>query len=61
MTGAGFGGCIVALARPDAVDDLWSRIERDYPSATGRIARLWRVRAVAGAGELSAGIAAGAT
>ena len=31
MTGAGFGGCIVALVMPDAVDDLWARIERDYP------------------------------
>ena len=54
MTGAGFGGCIVALAMPDAVDTLWARIERDYPAQTGRTPRLWQVRAVAGAGELSA-------
>ncbi len=54
MTGAGFGGCIVALAMPDAVDDLWARIERDYPTKTGRTPRLWQVRAVAGASELSA-------
>jgi galactokinase len=53
MTGAGFGGCIVALARPDAVDSLWGRVERDYPARTGRTPRLWQVRAVAGAGELS--------
>ena len=53
MTGAGFGGCIVALAMPDAVDDLWARIERDYPARTSRTPRLWQVRAVAGASELS--------
>lgn len=53
MTGAGFGGCIVALARPDAVDGLWQRVERDYPGRTGRTPRMWRVRAVAGAGELT--------
>ena len=53
MTGAGFGGCIVALAMPDAVDDLWARIERDYPTRTSRTPRLWQVRAVAGASELS--------
>jgi galactokinase len=52
MTGAGFGGCIVALARPDAVDALWERVERDYPARTGRTPRFWQVRAVAGAGEL---------
>ncbi len=54
MTGAGFGGCIVALARPDAVELLWARIDREYPARTGRVPRLWQVRAVAGAGELAA-------
>ena len=54
MTGAGFGGCIVALVMPDAVESLWTRIERDYPARTGRTPRLWQVRAVSGAGELAA-------
>ncbi len=54
MTGGGFGGCIVALALPDAVDGLWARVEREYPTRTGRTPRMWQVRAVAGAGELSA-------
>ena len=53
MTGAGFGGCIVVLAMPDAVDDLWARVQRDYPAQTGRTPRVWRVRAVVGAGELT--------
>ncbi len=53
MTGAGFGGCIVVLTLPDAVDDLRARVERDYPARTGRTPRLWRVRAAAGAGELT--------
>ncbi len=53
MTGAGFGGCIVALARPEAVAGLWARVERDYPGATGRTPRMWQVRAVDGAGELT--------
>ena len=54
MTGAGFGGCTVALARPDAVGRLWGRIERDYPARTGRVPRLWQVRAGRGRGRRAA-------
>ncbi len=32
MTGAGFGGCMVNLARPEAVDPLCRRIQEIYPS-----------------------------
>lgn len=53
MTGAGFGGCTITLARPDAVDELRARIERDYPPRTGRTPRLWVVRSVAGAGVVA--------
>ena len=36
LTGAGFGGSIVVLSRPDSVESLARTIERDYPAATGR-------------------------
>ena len=51
MTGAGFGGCTITLARPDAVAELETRILRDYPARTGRQPRVWVVRAVDGAGR----------
>lgn len=35
MTGAGFGGCAVALARRDAVDRLIGRVMEIYPAKTG--------------------------
>jgi galactokinase len=53
MTGAGFGGCTVSLVRPDAVEPLRARIERDYPVRTGRAPRVWVVRPVEGAGFVS--------
>ena len=54
MTGAGFGGCTVSLVHEDAVDRLRDRIQREYPALTGREPRVWVVRAVAGAGVVSA-------
>jgi galactokinase len=50
MTGAGFGGCTITLAQPEAVDELRTRILRDYPARTGRTPRVWVVEAVDGAG-----------
>jgi galactokinase len=35
MTGGGFGGCIVALCRPAAVEGLSAAIEREYPPRAG--------------------------
>jgi galactokinase len=50
MTGGGFGGCTITLARPDAVDLLRERIEREYPARTGCQPRIWTVTATDGAG-----------
>ncbi len=50
MTGGGFGGCTISLVRPDAVDALCARVERDYPGLSGCTPRIWTVRAVDGAG-----------
>ncbi len=36
MTGAGFGGCAIALAAEAKVGELRSAIMRDYPARTGR-------------------------
>ncbi len=35
MTGGGFGGCIVALCRPDAVDALSAKLNGTYPAKFG--------------------------
>ena len=35
MTGGGFGGCIVALVRPDAVDSFKANVARGYRDETG--------------------------
>jgi galactokinase len=36
MTGAGFGGCVVALVQKDAVDALKTSIEREYEPIVGK-------------------------
>jgi galactokinase len=54
MTGAGFGGCTISLARPDAVSSFRSRVERDYPARTGRTPRVWVAQASDGAGPVEA-------
>ena len=54
MTGGGFGGCTVSLVRPDAVDMLRTRVERDYRVRTGLTPRIWVVSAVEGAGLVEA-------
>lgn len=53
MTGAGFGGCIVALALPDAVERLATAIRREYPARTGLEPRIWAVTPAPGAGPVS--------
>ncbi len=43
MTGAGFGGCAVALVRSGAADELENKIGEAYKRATGRSADFYRV------------------
>jgi galactokinase len=45
LTGAGFGGCVVALVRPDVVGELAERIVSDYRTASGKAAEVWVCKA----------------
>ncbi len=53
MTGAGFGGCAVALVRAEAVDDFVAATTRAYRAATGLDATAYRSGAAAGAGPVA--------
>jgi galactokinase len=50
LTGAGFGGCVVALVPRDKADAVAARACARYRERTGRIPAAWAVRAAAGAG-----------
>jgi galactokinase len=52
MTGGGFGGCTVALAREDAVSALVEIIQSQYPARTGRTPQVYVCRAADGAGRV---------
>ena len=52
LTGAGFGGCMVALVEKEAVDDLTETIEANYTSLTGLQASIYICRASAGVSEI---------
>ena len=52
LTGAGFGGCMVALVDNQAVTNLIDTIETNYASATGRQATTYVCRASAGVSEI---------
>jgi galactokinase len=45
LTGAGFGGSVVALTRPEASDDLAERVLREYASPSGDAATVSVLRA----------------
>lgn len=49
MTGAGFGGCTVALARPEAVPALVAALEKEYPRRTGKTPQVFVLQAAEGA------------
>jgi len=52
LTGAGFGGCVVALASPSRVSELVAEVPPRYLEATGRKAEDFVVHAVDGAGPV---------
>jgi galactokinase len=53
LTGAGFGGCAVALVAKDTVDDVAARASARYRSATGLTPTPFVVNAVDGAGRIT--------
>ncbi len=52
LTGAGFGGCMVAFVEPKAVDDLISAINERYSQVSGRQANVYICHASEGVSEL---------
>ena len=58
LTGAGFGGCVVGLARRADVAAVASRTVGQYRAETGLDAEAFEVRAVDGAGPLTAPVGA---
>jgi len=50
LTGAGFGGCTVTLARPEAVEPLREAVMAKYPKQTNLQPRIWVSDAADGAG-----------
>jgi galactokinase len=53
LTGAGFGGCIVALVAEPDVTVFVERLTQRYRAATSRPPTAFRVRAIAGAGPVT--------
>ena len=52
MTGGGFGGCVVALARQEMVPEIKATIAKHYPAASGLEATVYVCQASAEAGLL---------
>ncbi len=52
MTGGGFGGCIVALAQPRAVDPLREHLTRTYADKFGKRPEMFVTTATAGVSVL---------
>jgi galactokinase len=52
MTGGGFGGCIICLVHPDALDEVARQLTTDYQAHFTIEPLAFPVRAVAGAGTI---------
>lgn len=55
MTGGGFGGCTVALVRPDCVDAFIEKVSAGYRQETGTAPGVYVFRPAEGATHLEAG------
>ena len=53
LTGAGWGGCMVALAENDAVNNLQSHISSRYHHAVGQMPSIFACRSAPGAGSIA--------
>jgi galactokinase len=51
LTGAGWGGCIVAVVRDDGVAEFQTVVEREYLARTRRRTTIFTCRTAPGAGE----------
>ncbi len=56
MTGAGFGGCAIALVHEDAVYDFRDSVKERYMKERNREAKIFDVRAGSPAGEFEKGV-----
>jgi galactokinase len=52
MTGAGFGGCAIALVKADAAETMIEKVGPEYQERTGLAADFYLVRVGSGAREL---------
>lgn len=50
LTGAGWGGCIVAVVRDDAVETFQGHVRKVYPAKSGRSTTIFACRTASGAG-----------
>jgi galactokinase len=56
MTGAGFGGCAMALVQADCVDAFAARMVECYSTTTGIAPNVYHCAAAGGAEVLSGGL-----
>jgi galactokinase len=48
MTGAGFGGCVIALCHKDDIEDIKKEVSKDYLKATDIKTDIYAVKASGG-------------
>lgn len=53
LTGAGFGGCVVALVKPEAMEEFSQRVPAEYEQATGHRTEVMAFHPAGGPHELA--------